>query len=618
MRATFMLCASVVALAGAAPAHAQWHGRPSALYDVSCDRECLLGHAEGYMQAMMAKDPGLLPLSPDVILTENNVVLPVGDGVWRTIDAVRGGPMTAADIQTGNAAWFGIIEENGVPAYYAMRMQVEHGLITQIEQVVTRQPEPPKPFGDPDTVERTLEWNDILPIEERRPRERLRSVADGYFETVELNDGQLFTHFTPDCGRLENGVATSGTGDRACELQLGQGIFYINKRIRERRFPLIDVDRGIVVSTGFFDHANTFSEYQTNDGQTRRTLLKWPNSISLLEAFKVEDSQIRLIDAVFTYVPYFMHNPFAEVPNMPEPVGERAGPGDCDEACMSDLAQRYMNSLLAQDYTDGLPADGPGLPFAGTGEPTDRSSGLPWAERVRFTEQNVPIMIGDGQWGSVRAVREPILTMADDRTGNAIWFGIIEDHGQPAYYAMSLTVENGRIADVETLAGRRENPGPFADADAYRIGAAFNAPLPADARTRRGRMVDLVEDYYEAIEEGGAPERFTEDCVIVNNGETFAQGETRSCADLFATEAWYAVERARDVRIMAVDEERGLVAAIAMLDRPMDAPRDGEEILYPYTTGVLDIFRIEDGRIARVEGVSAFLTYGMPAPLGGN
>jgi hypothetical protein len=46
-----------------------------------------------------------------------------------------------------------------------------------------------------------------------------------------------------------------------------------------------------------------------------RTVLKFPNSISLLEAFKVRDGKIYRIEAVFTYVPYFMHSPFA-LPNL--------------------------------------------------------------------------------------------------------------------------------------------------------------------------------------------------------------------------------------------------------------------------------------------------------------
>ena len=45
------------------------------------------------------------------------------------------------------------------------------------------------------------------------------------------------------------------------------GIYRINKRIRERRYRLIDEERGIVVATGFFDHANWFDRYQPDRRQ---------------------------------------------------------------------------------------------------------------------------------------------------------------------------------------------------------------------------------------------------------------------------------------------------------------------------------------------------------------
>ena len=97
-----------------------------------------------------------------------------------------------------------------------------------------------------------------------------------------------------------------------CEAQFKLGIYRINKQLRERRFPLIDVERGIVVGMNFFDHANTFDEYKLTDGRTMKTLLKWPNSLSIMEAFKIVDGQIQTIEATFDYVPYGMHSPWAE------------------------------------------------------------------------------------------------------------------------------------------------------------------------------------------------------------------------------------------------------------------------------------------------------------------
>ncbi len=300
-------------------AHAQAPGRASAYVRVDCDRDCLIGFARAYVHALSLRDPTQVALSPHVRFTENDVEMPIGnDGLWGTVDAVWPDALEIADAQTGNAAWFGIVEEHHHPAYLALRIKVAHGEITEVESVVNRLPDAPKPFGDPKALHHDPAFSMALPPDERRSRQRLVAVADGYFSTVEQNDGQIFTDFDADCQRTENGVSTTrpnGRGAAAvaagCEQQFKLGIYRINKRVRERRYPIVDVERGIVVASGFFDHANDFDHYKLTDGREMKTVLKWPNSITLLEAFKIRNGRIYRIEAVFTYVPYFMHSPFA-------------------------------------------------------------------------------------------------------------------------------------------------------------------------------------------------------------------------------------------------------------------------------------------------------------------
>jgi hypothetical protein len=315
-------------LASAAPACAQAPGAPSAVIDQSCDRGCLIGFARRYMAALAAHNPASLPFADTIRFTENDVVMPIGEGLWGTISEVAPTGLEVADAQTGNAAWFGTVKEHGEPAYFAMRLRVKDGRISEVETVVHRKTGLPAPFGDPEKVVHDPAFQEVLPPEQRRPRERLQAVADSYFSTVELNDGMVFAPFDDDCGRLENGISTtsgkgggmSGGGGNAssiaqgCEAQFKLGIYRINKRVRERRYPLIDEERGIVVASGFFDHANGFDRYTLTDGREMKTALKWPNSITLLEAFRVKDGKIHRIEAVFTYVPYFMHNPWADRP----------------------------------------------------------------------------------------------------------------------------------------------------------------------------------------------------------------------------------------------------------------------------------------------------------------
>ena len=268
-----------------------------------------------YRDALSHKDRGLAPFARTARYTENNVEMPLGEGLWGSIGGLSPTGLEVADPSTGNAAWFGTVQEHGDGAFLAMRLKVEDGRITEVESVVQRSPTHPAPFGDPAKLQHDPAFQEILPQEQRRERERLIAIANGYFSTVEQNDGQIFTAFDADCQRNENGISTTSGAQGAaaiaqgCESQFKLGIYRINKRVRERRYPIVDEERGVVVGTAFFDHANAFDTYKTTDGQVRKTALKWPNSISLMEAFKIRNGLIYRVEAVFTYVPYFMHSP---------------------------------------------------------------------------------------------------------------------------------------------------------------------------------------------------------------------------------------------------------------------------------------------------------------------
>ena len=193
--------ALIAGLLMAAPIAAQAHEMRSAVpLGGDCDYDCLTGFANAYMDALAHKDPSRVALSRHVRFTENDVQMPIGnDGIWGTISKVRDDGLTMADTETGNAAWFGMVEEHRHPAYYAMRVKVRDHKITEVETVINRLPDLPKPFGDPKAYAHDPSFNDILAPEDRRSRQRLIAVANGYFSTVERNDGQVLTEFDDDC-----------------------------------------------------------------------------------------------------------------------------------------------------------------------------------------------------------------------------------------------------------------------------------------------------------------------------------------------------------------------------------------------------------------------------------
>src|SRR5258708_16539688 len=67
-----------------------------------CDRDCLNGFVDQYLDALVRHDPKLVPLTKNVKFTENGQRLDPGDGLWRSMSAKATYQLTITN--THNAA----------------------------------------------------------------------------------------------------------------------------------------------------------------------------------------------------------------------------------------------------------------------------------------------------------------------------------------------------------------------------------------------------------------------------------------------------------------------------------------------------------------------------------
>jgi hypothetical protein len=289
-------------------------------------------------------------------------------------------------------------------------------------------------------------------------------------------------------------------------------------------------------------------------------------------------------------------------------AGLAAAPANCDSACLLRLADQTVAAVAAKDYQR-----------------------LPWADPVRYTENNVPLTIGDAWWGSTGStVGNKAFALADPHTGNVVWFGTIWDHDAPAFGAIRLGVVDGKIAELELIAARTPWPTPFGDPKAFAINASMTAPLAAGSQRPRERLIDLADNYLATKQRnnGALLADFAPGCAMFENGVQIASVETdfkpraSDCAAAFRAGLFAPVERIRDRRFPVVDVERGLVLAISVQDLPARAKSfmttDGRPVTvkrdYPMSRLVAELVRIDGDRVVRSEGVAASLPYYMPSP----
>src|SRR5215813_7614092 len=77
----------------------------------TCDRACLEGFIDQYLDALVAHNPKMLPLVRNVKFTENGQKLEPGDGLWNSIAGKGTYRLFVDDTQTGQEAFIGTIRE---------------------------------------------------------------------------------------------------------------------------------------------------------------------------------------------------------------------------------------------------------------------------------------------------------------------------------------------------------------------------------------------------------------------------------------------------------------------------------------------------------------------------
>lgn len=302
--------------------------RAAGLVQTNCDRACLESLIDDYLAAVIARDPSRLPLAREVIYTENKKTVELGEGFWQTATARGSYDHYFADTDMGQAGWMGTMREGDTLLLMALRLRVQLGRITEIETSYFRPGgggpndiQAMENRGSPESL-----WLEPIPQDERMTRNELIEIANAYFAGVENNDGKGFYPFTDDCDRIENGAHTTNVPSgrptpggfdymgEDCKGQLESGYLAIVTEIHNRRFPLVDVERGVVFAYCIFDMDGTVPEVTlatTGEKVSMATFAGRASSIDVTEAFRIENGLIRRVEMVGSTAPFHLQPDWA-------------------------------------------------------------------------------------------------------------------------------------------------------------------------------------------------------------------------------------------------------------------------------------------------------------------
>jgi hypothetical protein len=577
----------------------------------ACDRTCLEGFVDRYLEALVAHDPFGLPLAPAVAFSENAQRLPLGDGLWNTATGLGEYRLYVSDPEGGQVGFFGTVLENGGLVALALRLKLENQRIAEIETLVVRDAAAAKAV---DAMEPQPSFLEAVPAVGRPTRQAMVATADRYFTAI---DGGR-APFGPDCNRVQNGTQTTSNPSftipgmtwnpfsLGCQAQLDTHFFSFVDNVRPRRFAVVDRERGLVFGLFMFHVSGTVTSYTPPGRETMPALPDnlAPYSIAVAELYKVKDAQLGRIEALQVNLPYGTPSPFGPTEwrspkrPIPTPTPAPATPGPCNRACLEGFVTKYLDAMVAHD-----PAR------------------LPVTPGVVFSENDVTLRLGEALWRTASGLGSYRLIVADPSTANVGFMGTIRENGRAAALVLRLKIDAGRIAEAETLVLRNENTA----ANLEKVGAPdplLLETVPQSERVPRGTLIGLANSYFEAIEQGnGGVAPFDAECNRFENGiRTSGQG----CSAQLDTHIFDYIQSIRPRRFTVVDEERQVVFGNFMFNHPGDitwinVPGEGRREMTgaakrPFAVDVAEAFRIKERKIRKVEALMVSLPYGASSP----
>lgn len=296
---------------------------------------------------------------------------------------------------------------------------------------------------------------------------------------------------------------------------------------------------------------------------------------------------------------------------------------DCDRACLENLVDSYLDAVIAND-PDAVELDAD----------------------VRFTENGQRLEVGDGLWNTLKGKGSYRIFVSDVPVQQVVFMGTIAEEGRdplqevPALLALRLRLEDGALAEIEHFVARDAMAAQRVAALTPR--SEFLQTVPENDRMSRSDLLETANQYFTGMQrnDGKGDYPFADSCHRLENGMTTTnapvpEGQTRvsqdgattysaqwSCREQFESGLLYFVNRIRDRRFVAVDEERGLVFAFAFFDHSGGEFRNavtpaGRAVTggpsQPWTWYIAELFEVKNGQLGQIEAFLQQVPYGMNA-----
>jgi hypothetical protein len=298
---------------------------------------------------------------------------------------------------------------------------------------------------------------------------------------------------------------------------------------------------------------------------------------------------------------------------LPAAYAQQASPAACDRTCLEKYVDQYMNAMMTHTANPAL-----------------------FAKDCKFSENGVRLPLGgEGLWYGMSGKGTYKFYVPDVETQQVAFIGTAKEGAGNTLVAVALRLKilKGRITEAEQLVIRPESNSmgggggaamPSTGSSVEKMGSPhpiFAEVIPPAERASREDLIKAANYYFSGMQknDGKGYYPFTDDCARFENGMQSANvplkpGEKKpdiktakmysaswTCKEQFESGLLNFVTRIRDRRYVAVDRERGIVFSFAFFDH----------VSINWTWQLAELFKIEKGKIRRIEAVFHRSAYGM-------
>jgi hypothetical protein len=273
-------------------------GSASTSAAADCNRVCLTGFVDIYLNALTANRPAAVPLATNAKVTNNGRLVKLDQAFWdgaeRTVyrfDIVnerRGDTATEAVV----------LNADGSKTMYFVRLKVLDGRVTEVEAIRANKGDADR-LWDPDaltTVSPGLQLS--IPEPQRDSYYGLIAAAEGYWRAFQTNGTPAYhpAKLLVDTKRYENGLQTTGMVRDGVFVTAASGFDsgrFVNRNLWDRRYPVVDEERGIVLS---------IVRFGLKEGMKSQSAIT-SNDRIVAEFFAVKNGMIHEVHAVLSNLP---------------------------------------------------------------------------------------------------------------------------------------------------------------------------------------------------------------------------------------------------------------------------------------------------------------------------